>query len=76
MDNSQQYDPYSNNSPLERKDSNGIYLKDKLTMLKERFIYYAVRVLPYIGRAITFLFFYLRRIIVSGIKIAIEQLKF
>lgn len=76
MDNSQQYDPYSNNSPLERKDSNEVYLKDKLTMLKEKFIYYAIRILPYIGRFITFLFFYLRRIITSGIKIAIEQLKF
>lgn len=71
-----QYDPYSQNSFQEKQDKNGVYLKDKVQVFKEKFNYVAIRVFPYIGRFITFLFFYTKRIISSGIKIAVDQLKF
>jgi len=77
MQNAQEYDPYSQNEfGDDNTDPNGVYLKDRLTMLRERFMYYAVRVFPYIGEFITFAFFYLKKIITAGVKIAIQQLKF
>lgn len=76
MENPQAYDPYSQNSILERQDKQGMYFKDKLKSFKEKVYYYAVRILPYIARFITFCFFYLRKIITSAIKIALDQLKF
>ena len=72
----QPYDPYSQSSLSQKQDNNGVYIKDKLTLFKEKFNYFAVRIFPYIGRFITFVFFYLKKIIVSGVKIALEQLKF
>lgn len=72
----QQYDPYSQNNFLDQKNKQGVYLRDRLVSLKEKFNYFAVRVFPYIGRFITFLFFYVKKIITAGVKIAFEQLKF
>lgn len=74
--NSQQYDPYSQENLLDRQNKQGIYLRDRLNLIKEKFNYVAVRVFPYIGRFITFLFFYVKKIITAGVKIAFEQLKF
>ena len=71
-----QFDPYSQNSFSEQKDSKGVYLKDKLRMLFEKINYYLVRILPTIGNLITFIFFYIKRIITAFIKIALEQIKF
>ncbi len=72
----QQYDPYSQNSFTTQQDKKGVYLKDRIVMIKEKLHYYAIRILPSVGRFITFLFFYIRKIITAGIKIAMEQLKF
>ena len=72
----QQFDPYSQNGLLNQQNKQGVYLKDRLIFLKEKFNYFAVRIFPYIGRFITFLFFYIRKIITAGIKIALEQMKF
>lgn len=74
MDN--QFDPYSQGSFSEQKDSKGVYLKDRLRMIFEKVNYYLVRILPTIGNFITFIFFYIKRIITAFIKIALEQLKF
>jgi len=71
-----QFDPYSQNSFSEQKDSKGVYLKDRLRMLFEKINYYLVRILPTIGNLITFIFFYIKRIITAFIKIALEQIKF
>lgn len=73
MDN--QFDPYSQNSFLEQKDSKEVYLKDRLRMVFEKVNYYLVRILPSVGNFITFIFFYIKRIITAFIKIALEQLK-
>lgn len=70
-----QYDPYSQNS-LGSQNVKGVYLKDRLKMFFERVNYYLVKILPTIGNFITFVFFYLRRIITAFIKIALEQMKF
>ncbi len=72
----QQYDPYSQSSLSQKQDNNGVYIKDKFTLFREKFNYVAVRILPYIGGFITFVFFYLKKIISSGVKIALQQLKF
>lgn len=45
-------------------------------MVWEKINYYLVRILPTVGNVITFIFFYVRKIIVAGLKIAFEQLKF
>jgi len=71
-----QFDPYSQNSFSEQKDSKGVYLKDRLRMIFEKINYYLVRILPTIGNLITFIFFYIKRIITAFIKIALEQIKF
>lgn len=70
------FDPYSQNSFSEQKDSKGVYLKDRLRMIFEKINYYLVRILPTIGNIITFIFFYIKRIITAFIKIALEQIKF
>lgn len=77
MESSQQFDPYSQGGSLiDGQDSKGVYLKDRLRMIWEKINYYLVRILPTIGNIITFIFFYVKRIIVAGLKIAFEQLKF
>ncbi len=76
MENSQQFDPYSQGSFINSQDSKGVYLKDRLKMVWEKINYYLVRILPTVGNVITFIFFYVRKIIVAGLKIAFEQLKF
>lgn len=76
MDNQQSFDPYSQNSVTSPQNSQGVYFKDRMRMIIERINYYLVRILPTIGNFITFVFFYLRKIIVSFIKIALEQIKF
>lgn len=70
------FDPYSQNSFTGMQDSKGVYMKDKLRMMFEKINYYLVRILPSIGNLITFIFFYIKRILTAFIKIALEQLKF
>jgi len=73
----QEYDPYSSsNSFMGKTDSKGVYIKDRLKMIKEKIVYYAVKILPAVKRFVVFILFYLKRIIKGAIKIALEQLKF
>lgn len=76
MNNQQSFDPYSNQSYSNPNNSNKVYFQDRLRMIFEKINYYLVKILPTIGNFITFVFFYLRRIITGFIKIALEQLKF
>jgi len=76
MENIQEFDPYSSNSYDSQKDSNGVYMRDRLRGIKEKVHYYLIKILPTIGNFISFVFFYIKKIIVSGIKIAMEQMKF
>ena len=70
------YDPYSSGSPLEENNSGGIYFKDSLRLIFEKINYYLVKILPTIGNIITFIFFYIKRILTAFVKIALEQIKF
>ncbi len=76
MESQQPFDPYSQTPLSSQQDSNGVYFKDKLRMIFERINYYLVKILPTVGNFITFIFFYIKKIITSFIKIALEQLKF
>ena len=70
------FDPYSQNNFSGKQNSSGVYFKDKLRMVFERINYYLVKILPSIGNLITFIFFYIKKIITAGVKIALQQLKF
>jgi len=69
------FDPYSQNNFSEKQNSSGVYFKDKLRVVFERINYYMVKILPSIGNLITFIFFYIKKIITAGVKIALQQLK-